>query len=72
MFCILFNFQTRSSNSKYHKNYIEFGEPYQLVLPLNLEGLIPDNDSINEKLSAFSSAKADIGNCETNVKLDAQ
>lgn len=35
-----------TSNSKYHKNYIEFGEPYQLVLPLNLEGLIPDNDSV--------------------------
>ena len=25
---------------KYHKNYTEFGEPYQLVLPLNLEGLM--------------------------------
>ena len=35
-----------SSNSKYHKNYTEFGEPYQLVLPLNLEGLIPDDDSV--------------------------
>ena len=31
---------------KYHKNYTEFGEPYQLVLPLNLEGLIPDDDSV--------------------------
>ena len=30
---------------KYHKNYTEFGEPYQLVLPLNLEGLVPDDDS---------------------------
>ena len=29
---------------KYHKNYTEFGEPYQLVLPLNLEGLVPDDD----------------------------
>ena len=35
-----------SSNSKYHKNYTEFGEPYQLVLPLNLEGLVPDDDSV--------------------------
>ena len=35
-----------SSNLKYHKNYTEFGEPYQLVLPLNLEGLVPDDDSI--------------------------
>ena len=35
-----------TSNSKYHKNYAEFGEPYQLVLPLNLEGLIPDDDSV--------------------------
>ena len=34
------------SNSKYHKNYTEFGEPYQLVLPLNLEGLVPDDDSV--------------------------
>ena len=31
---------------KYHKNYTEFGEPYQLVLPLNLEGLVPDDDSV--------------------------
>ena len=35
-----------TSNSKYHKNYTKFGEPYQLVLPLNLEGLIPDDDSV--------------------------
>ena len=35
-----------TSNSKYHKNYTEFGEPYQLVLPLNLEGLVPDDDSV--------------------------
>ena len=34
------------SNPKYHKNYIELGESYQLVLPLNLEGLIPDDDSV--------------------------
>ena len=33
------------TNQKYHKNYTEFGEPYQLVLPLNLEGLVPDDDS---------------------------
>ena len=31
---------------KYHKNYTEFGETYQLVLPLSLEGLIPDDDSV--------------------------
>ena len=31
---------------KYHKNYTEFGEPYQLILPLNLEGLVPDDDSV--------------------------
>ncbi len=30
----------------YHKNYTEFGEPYQLVLPLNLETLIPDDESV--------------------------
>lgn len=34
------------SKLKYHKDPIEFGEPYQLILPLNLEGLIPDNDSV--------------------------
>ena len=27
-------------------NYTEFGEPYQLILPLNLEGLVPDDDSV--------------------------
>ncbi len=35
-----------TNNQKYHKNYTEFGEPYQLVLPLNLERLVPDNDSV--------------------------
>lgn len=30
----------------YHKDYTEFGEPYQLVLPLSLEGLVPDDDSV--------------------------
>ena len=35
-----------TNNQKYHKNYTEFGEPYQLVLPLNLEGLVPDDDSV--------------------------
>lgn len=30
----------------YHKNYTEFGEPYQLVLPLSLEGLVPEDDSV--------------------------
>ena len=34
------------TNLKYHKNYTEFGEPYQLVLPLNLESLVPDDDSV--------------------------
>lgn len=29
-----------TSNSRYHKNYTEFGETYQLVLPLNLEASI--------------------------------
>ncbi len=27
---------------KYHKEYTKFGEAYQLVLPLNLEGLVPN------------------------------
>ena len=30
----------------YHKNYTELGETYQLVLPLSLEGLVPDDDSV--------------------------
>lgn len=34
------------SNKKYHKNYTELGETYQLVLPLSLEGLIPEDDSV--------------------------
>ncbi|MDF2544969.1 MAG: transposase ISCpe5 [Herbinix sp.] len=28
------------------KNYTEFNDGYQLVLPLSLEGLIPEDDSI--------------------------
>ena len=35
-----------SSKIKYQKNYTEFGETYQLVLPLSLEGLVPDDDSV--------------------------
>ena len=31
---------------KYHKNYTELGQTYQLVLPLSLEGLVPDDDSV--------------------------
>ena len=30
----------------YHKNYTELGETYQLVLPLSLEGLVPEDDSV--------------------------
>ena len=35
-----------SSNLLHHKNYTELGEVYQLVLPLSLEGLVPDDDSV--------------------------
>ena len=34
------------TNTIHHKNYTEYGEPYQLVLPLSLEGLVPDDDSV--------------------------
>jgi hypothetical protein len=29
-----------------NKNYTEFRESFQLILPLNLEGLIPEDDSV--------------------------
>ena len=35
-----------TSKLKYHKNYTELGATYQLVLPLNLEGLVPNDDSV--------------------------
>ena len=35
-----------TSNLLHHKNYTELGETYQLVLPLCLEGLIPNDDSV--------------------------
>lgn len=35
-----------TTNPKYHKNYTEFQDTYQLVLPLSLEGLIPENESV--------------------------
>ena len=35
-----------SSNLLHHKNYTEFNESYQLVLPLSLEGLVPEDDSV--------------------------
>ena len=30
----------------YNKNYNEFNDNYQLILPLNLENLIPEDDSV--------------------------
>ena len=35
-----------SSNKKYQKNYTEFNETYQLVLSLDLEGFVPEDDSV--------------------------
>lgn len=35
-----------SSNKKYHKNHTELGGTYQRVLPLSLEGVIPEDDSV--------------------------
>ena len=35
-----------TSNLKHTKDYAELGECYQLVLPLSLEGLIPEDDSV--------------------------
>ena len=35
-----------TSKIKYQKNYTEFNETYQLVLPLSLEGFVPDDDSV--------------------------
>ena len=34
------------SNLLHHKYYTEFGDSYQLVLPLSLEGLIPEDESV--------------------------
>lgn len=33
-------------NNNTTKNYTELGETYQLVLPLSLEGLIPEDESV--------------------------
>ena len=35
-----------TSNQTYRKDYTEFQDTYQLVLPLNLEGLIPNDESV--------------------------
>ena len=35
-----------TSKIKYHKNYTELGNSYQLVLPLSLEGLVPEDESV--------------------------
>ena len=35
-----------TSKLKYHKNYTELGATYQLVLPLSLEGVVPEDDSV--------------------------
>ena len=34
------------TNKTYYKNYTEFNDSYQLVLSLNLECLIPEDDSV--------------------------
>ena len=34
------------SKLKYQKDYTTFQDSYQLVLPFDLEGLIPDDDSV--------------------------
>ena len=55
-----------SSKLKYHKNYTE---PYQLVLPLCLEGLVPEDDSVRllshelEGLNYSMKAKRDTRTC---------
>ena len=33
-------------NKSYNKNYNEFNDNFQLILPLNLENLIPEDDSV--------------------------
>ena len=33
-------------NNNTTKNYTKLGETYQLVLPLSLEGLIPEDESV--------------------------
>lgn len=35
-----------TSKLKYQKNYTELGDSYQLVLPLSLEGLVPEDESV--------------------------
>ena len=35
-----------TSNLKHTKNYTELGTSYQLVLPLSLEGLVPEDESV--------------------------
>lgn len=35
-----------TNNLYYSKNYTKFGETYQVVFPLSLENLIPENDSV--------------------------
>ena len=42
---MLYNLSMQKPN-KQHKNYTEFNGYYQLVLPLNLEKLIPEDDSV--------------------------
>ena len=34
------------NTQEYREDYTEFGDNYQLVLPLNIEGLIPEDESV--------------------------
>ena len=35
-----------TSNLRHHKNYTELGITYQLVLPLSLENVVSEDDSV--------------------------
>ena len=45
---VIYGITDMPSNLKYTKDYIERRKIYQLVLPLSLEGLIPDDDSVRQ------------------------
>ena len=40
------NFDIKGNWDIWQQVYTKFGEPYQLVLPLSLEGLVPEDDSV--------------------------
>ena len=56
-----------TSNLTYQKDYTVFQDSYQLVLPLNLNGLVPEDDSVR-LLSLFLALGYNINKLHAKIQ----